>query len=360
MIPELLEYLQNSFFYGLSYYSGLKLILVVVIGLFVSYFIEKRVKKLSETTKQTWILNEETAGLISTFVLAVFVVLALNVIESFVTYQLFGFDLKILTYSLLIIYFTYRISNRSKRYLLLKGSQEGKFAEYRLKATVFHYSAMIIAFGIVFQMLGLTDRLGTLLVAGGITGIILGFASQTVVANFISGIFLYFDKPLKIGDSVQIGTNSGIVNDIKMMSTRIRTWDGVLVRIPNEKVFNSEIVNNKKYPARRVDIVVGIAYKEDAQRAMDIISKILEDMTYVLVEPEFQIFVNDLGNSSVDISVKAWTPSEKWYDVKMELVKNIKKEFDREKVEIPFPQRTVWFPQDLKIKIEKETGEKIE
>ncbi|WP_459202153.1 mechanosensitive ion channel family protein [Methanococcus sp. CF] len=358
MITELLEFLQNNFFYGLSYYSGVKLIFVVAIGLLFSYFIEKWVKDLSETTKHTWIINEETAGLISTFVLAIFVVLALNVIESFVTYQLFGFDLKIIIYSFLLLYFTYRISNRSKRYLLLKGSQEGKFAEYRLKATIFHYSAMIIAFGIVFQMLGLTSKLGTLLVAGGITGIILGFASQTVVANFISGIFLYFDKPLKIGDSVEIGTSSGIVNDIKMMSTRIRTWDGVLVRIPNEKVFNSEIINNKKYPARRVDIDVGIAYKEDAQRAMDIISNILEDMTYVLVDPESQIFVKDLGDSSVDISVKAWAPSEKWYDVKREIIQNIKKEFDREKIEIPFPQRTLWFPQDLKIKIEKETDEK--
>ncbi|ABO35376.1 MscS Mechanosensitive ion channel [Methanococcus maripaludis C5] len=360
MILELLEFLQNNFVYGLSYYSGLKLILMVIIGLVLSFFIEKRVKKLSETTKQAWIINDETAGLLSTFVLAIFVVLALNVIESFVTYQIFGFDLKILIYSLLLVYFTYRISNRSKRYLLLKGSQEGNFAEYRVKATIFHYSVMIIAFGIVFHMLGLTNRLGSLLVAGGITGIILGFASQTVVANFISGIFLYFDKPLKIGDSVEIGTSSGIVNDIKMMSTRIRTWDGVLVRIPNEKVFNSEIINNKKYPARRVDIEVGIAYKEDADRAIELIWNMLEDMTYVLVDPEPQIFVNNLGNSSVDISVKAWTPSEKWYDVKREIIKNIKKEFDGENIEIPFPQRTVWFPQDLKIKIDKEEDKKIE
>ncbi|MBA2862856.1 mechanosensitive ion channel family protein [Methanococcus maripaludis] len=357
MILEVLEFLQNNFFYGLSYYLGIKLILVVIVGLLLSYFIEKQVKTLSETTKHTWIINEETAGLISTFVLAIFVVIALNVIESFVTYQIFGFDLKILIYSILLLYFTYRVSNRSKRYLLLKGSQEGKFAEYRLKATLFHYSVMIIAFGIVFQMLGLTDRLGTLLVAGGITGIILGFASQTVVANFISGIFLYFDKPLKIGDSVEIGTSSGIVNDIKMMSTRIRTWDGVLVRIPNEKVFNSEIINNKKYPARRVDIEVGIAYKEDADRAIELIWNMLEDMTYVLVDPEPQIFVKGLGNSSVDISVKAWAPSEKWYDVKREIIKNIKKEFDGEKIEIPFPQRTIWFPQDLKIKIDRESNE---
>lgn len=356
MFETLLAGLEGSF-YGLSYLSIIKVVAIILAGLIFSYFVEKQLKILSETTKHTWIINEDTASLISIFVLIVFSIIALNFLGAIFTYTIFGFDLKTLIYSLLILYFSFRISDRSKRYLLMKGAQEGKFAEYRIKATIFHYSVMIIAFGITFQMLGLTDRLGTLLVAGGITGIILGFASQTVVANFISGIFLYFDKPLKIGDSVEIGTSAGIVNDIKMMSTRIRTWDGVLVRIPNEKVFNSEIINNKKYPARRVDIVVGIAYKEDADKAIETIWYVLDGMNYVLVDPEPVIYVSNLGDSSVDISVKAWTPSEKWFDAKKDMIRNIKKAFDREGIEIPFPQRTVWFPKELKVKIDKENDQ---
>ncbi|ABR55581.1 MscS Mechanosensitive ion channel [Methanococcus vannielii SB] len=354
---ELFFSLDGSF-YGLPHMSIIKLVSIIALGLLLSHFIEKQLKVLSENTKHPWILNEDTAGLVSIFILAIFVIFALNVLEGLFSYEVFGFDLKSLIYSFLIIYFSYRISNRSKRYLLVKGAQEGKFVEYRLKASLFNYLVMIIAFGISFQILGLTDRLGTLLVAGGITGIILGFASQTVVSNFISGIFLYFDKPLKIGDSVEIGNKSGMVNDIKMMSTRIRTWDGVLVRIPNEKVFNSEIINNKKYPARRAEVTIGIAYKEDIDRAVEIIVKVLREMTYVLVEPEPVVFANNLGDSSVDITVRAWAPTEKWLDIRKEMIRNIKKALDNEKIEIPFPQRTIWFPNDLNIKLNDEKKDK--
>ena len=180
----------------------------------------------------------------------------------------------------------------------------------------------------------------------------MGFASLTVVANFVSGIFMYFDKPLKIGDPVEVGGYSGIVHDIRILSTRIRTWDGLLVRIPNEKLFNSDIKNLQKYPARRVDIIVTIAYKEDIQKAINLIKEMLDEMPYVLAEPEPAVFVDNLGDNGVHIAVRAWAPSEKWFNVRTQILQRIKDTLEREGIEIPFPQRVNWFAEELRVRIE--------
>ncbi|WP_297549499.1 mechanosensitive ion channel family protein, partial [Thermococcus sp.] len=192
----------------------------------------------------------------------------------------------------------------------------------------------------------------------GITGIVLGFSSRTVVSNFVSGIFMYFDKPLKIGDAVQVGNVQGVVEDIRIFSTRIRTWDGTLVRIPNEALFNSNIVNLKRYPVRRVDVQVGIAYAEDAQRAIEAIEKTLDEIPLVLAEPEPKVYVENLGDSAVILRVWAWVPSEKWFDVRTEIVRKIKETLDREGIEIPFPQRVNWFANELTIRIDDDSSNK--
>jgi small-conductance mechanosensitive channel len=170
---------------------------------------------------------------------------------------------------------------------------------------------------------------------------------------------MYFDKPLKIGDAVRIGDFEGIVTDIRILSTRIRQWDGTLVRIPNEKLFNTEIINLQKYPARRAEIVVGIAYKEDAQKAIDTILRVLDEEPAVLAEPEPRVYVSELADSSVNITVWAWVPSSLWVGQnllrsKYHLLQKIKEALDKEGIEIPFPQRVNWFAEPLRIKIEGE------
>jgi small-conductance mechanosensitive channel len=237
-------------------------------------------------------------------------------------------------------------------------SSKQRLPEVQLKAKIFYYTIVTIAFFIALNIAGLSGRLSTIIAAAGITGIILGFSAQTVVANFISGIFMYFDKPLKIGDAVRIGDFEGIVHDIRILSTRIRQWDGTLVRIPNEKLFNSEITNLQKYPARRAEITVGIAYKEDAQKAIDTIMKVLEEEPIVLAEPEPRVYVRELGDSSVNITIWAWVPSELWLGQnllrsKYHLLQRIKEALDREGIEIPFPQRVNWFAEELRVRIEE-------
>jgi len=202
-----------------------------------------------------------------------------------------------------------------------------------------YYVIIFIGFMVALPYIGLS--LSGLLVAGGILGIVIGFASQTVVSNLISGIFLLIEKPMKVGDGVNIGDVSGVVEDIRILSTTVRTYDGVYVRLPNDKVFSSNIQNYVAHEARRFGYTVGISYKDDAEKAIEIIKKLLDEHPLVLKEPSPTIFVEELGDSSVNLTIKVWAPSSHWYGVYTEMLWKIKVALEKEGIEIPFPQRVV-------------------
>nr|WP_206203864.1 mechanosensitive ion channel domain-containing protein [Thermococcus sp. 21S9] len=327
----------------------LKALLTVVILAFLGEVTKKGIIRASKETDLTWILNEDTAELIfRLFVLGGIIgaLYALGVMK----YTLGPTTIGNLAFAVGFFYISYLIAKKSKDYLL----QTKRGPEDIIKAKLFYYLFVTVTFFLALSFAGVMGELGALLAAAGITGIVLGFSSRTVVANFISGIFMYFDKPLQIGDAVQVGDVQGVVEDIRILSTRIRTWDGTLVRIPNEMLFNSNIVNLQRYPVRRVDVSVGIAYAEDAGRAIEAILKTLDEMPLVLAEPEPKVYVENLGDSSVVLRVWAWAPSERWFDVRTEVVRRIKEALDREGIEIPFPQRVNWFANELKVKLEDE------
>lgn len=205
---------------------------------------------------------------------------------------------------------------------------------------IVYYGIILIGFIVALPKIGVS--LSGLLVAGGILGIVIGFASQTVVSNLISGIFLMIEKPIKVGDGVNINDVSGIVEDIRVLSTTIRTYDGIYVRIPNEKVFSSNIQNYVAHGARRFGYKIGIRYKDDAEKAISIIKDLLGENPFVLKEPSPTIFVEELGESSVNLNIKIWAPSSVWYSVYTEMLWKIKVTLEKEGIEIPFPQRVIW------------------
>ncbi|HIE32398.1 MAG TPA: mechanosensitive ion channel family protein, partial [Methanosarcinales archaeon] len=202
----------------------------------------------------------------------------------------------------------------------------------------------IIAVLSVLPSLGLQPS--GLLVAGGIAGIVIGFASQSIVSNLISGLFLMAERPIKIGDNVIIDGISGIVEDIHTVSTIIRTYDGLYVRIPNEKVFTNNIINYVANVARRFEYVVGIRYSDDADQAIWIIKDLIKEQPFALKRPSSQVFVDNLGDNSVNILVRIWAPTTDWYDLKMKLLWMIKKTLEENGIEIAFPQRVVWFADE--------------
>jgi small-conductance mechanosensitive channel len=190
----------------------------------------------------------------------------------------------------------------------------------------------------------------SIIVAGGIVAVVLGFASQSIVGNLISGIFLVIERPTKLGDVVNIDGTIGMVEDIRIISTTIKTFDGFFVRIPNMTVFNSKITNYFVNKARRFEYIVGIRYRDDANKAVDVIRRTIDLHPFALKYPEPIIFVETLGNSSVDVTIKIWAPVTEWYDVRKDLLWKIKVNLEKEGIFVPFPQREVWFNNELSTK----------
>ena len=147
---------------------------------------------------------------------------------------------------------------------------------------LYYFSLIIVSISIL-PLIGV-DPSG-LLLAGRITGIVLGFASQNIVGNLISGVFLRIEKPIKIGDQVEINKLLGYIADIRIISTLIRTYDGVLVRIPNQQVFTTNITNSVIYPVRRFDFTIGIRYSDDADAAIWLIKDLIDKEPLALDKP---------------------------------------------------------------------------
>ncbi len=219
------------------------------------------------------------------------------------------------------------------------------------------YPLVLIILVSVLRELGFS--LAPLLGAAGILGIALGFASQTSVSNIISGFFLLAEEPFQVGDLIEVGDVSGVVLTIDMLSVKIRTFENKMVRIPNETLVKSQFTNVTRFPIRRVDIPVGVAYKEDIGRVRAVLLEIAEANPHVLMEPEPLVIFVGYGTSSVDFKFAVWTRRDAFLDVKNEISDEVKRRFDEEGIEIPFPHVSLYtgsVTEPLPIRIAKEDG----
>lgn len=181
-----------------------------------------------------------------------------------------------------------------------------------------------------------------LLGAAGVLGLAIGFASQTSVSNVISGIFLIAEKSFEVGEIITVGSTTGTVLSIDTLSVKLRTFDNRFVRIPNETMIKSELINISRFPIRRADIMVGVAYKEDIERVKGLLSDIALKNPNVLNDPAPLFIFQAFGASSIDIQFSVWALKDNWLDVKNEMYQAIKERFDAESVEIPFPHISIY------------------
>jgi small-conductance mechanosensitive channel len=214
-----------------------------------------------------------------------------------------------------------------------------------IQKAIFWGGGLIILFTVLDQV-GI--KLTALLSALGIAGVAIGFASQTSFSNIISGIFLITERTFEIGDIVQIDSHLGRVVSIDLLSIKLKTFDNKLIRVPNEEMIKSPMINLTKYPIRRLDIEVGVAYKEDIGRVKNILFDIAKNDEYVLDEPEPIYRFKDFGNSSLDLVLGAWINSEDYFEAKNSFMEKIKERFDQEDIEIPFPHVTLYTGEETK------------
>lgn len=225
-----------------------------------------------------------------------------------------------------------------------------KILENKLEKQELILIERIVKYGIIgIVIISILPLLGFnisgLLVTGGILSIVLGFSSQKIISNLLSGILLILEKPIKIGDEVEIEGITGFVEDISIISTLIKTYEGTFVRIPNEKVFNSNITNFNKNSIRRIEYKIGISYKENIDRTITIIESLLQKNTFVLKEPKPEVFVSSLGGNSIEITIRFWSPTKTWYEMRKKMLLEIKRELESKGIEIPYPQKIVYLEE---------------
>lgn len=177
-------------------------------------------------------------------------------------------------------------------------------------------------------------------VFGGLS-FILGFALQDTLGNLASGLMIMILKPFDTGDYIEVGGSSGFVDEISIVSTQIRTFDKQIIVVPNSKIWGDVITNVSASPERRVDLVFGIGYTDKAQHAIDVLKDLIAAHPMCLKNPEPEVFVGELGDSSVNIFCRPWSKSDDYWTVYWDLTGHAKERFDSEGISIPFPQRDV-------------------
>jgi small-conductance mechanosensitive channel len=184
-------------------------------------------------------------------------------------------------------------------------------------------------------------NLSVLLGAAGVLSVAIGFASQTSASNLVSGLFLIAEKPFALGDVIQIGGTSGEVLAIDLLSVKLRTFDNRFVRIPNENVIKTEVATLTKFPIRRADLQIGVAYREDLERVRDVLMGVADRNLLCLDEPKPLFIFQGFGDSSLDMQFSVWAARENFLEMTNSVQLEIKRTFDEVGIEIPFPHRTL-------------------
>jgi small conductance mechanosensitive channel len=175
----------------------------------------------------------------------------------------------------------------------------------------------------------------------GAAGLAVGLALQGSLANFAAGVLMVIFKPFKVEDLIEAGGTMGVVEEIGIFNTEIRTPDNKKVIVPNAKVTGDNIVNYTVKGVRRVDMVAGVSYSDDLDKVRKVLGEILASDDRILKDPEPTIGVLELADSSVNFVVRPWVKVEDYWDVWFDTHEKIKKEFDAAGIAIPFPQRDV-------------------
>ncbi|MCP1726799.1 small-conductance mechanosensitive channel [Natronospira proteinivora] len=202
------------------------------------------------------------------------------------------------------------------------------------------YGIIILAATSALHQLGFS--LTVILGAAGILSVAIGFASQTSASNLISGLFLIGEKPFKIGDFIRVGETVGEVLAIDLLSVKLRTFDNLYVRVPNETLIKSEIINLTHFPIRRFELKVGVAYKENLKKVREVLLNVADEYPLCLTEPKPNVLFLGFGDSSLDLQFNVWSTRENFLELRNNIPEMVKNAFDEADIEIPFPHRSLY------------------
>ena len=209
----------------------------------------------------------------------------------------------------------------------------------RFFVSAVRYLVLVVTVLAVLSQFGV--QMASLLVVLSTAGLAIGLALQGTLSNVAAGVMLLVFRPFKFGDFVEVAGHAGTVQSITLFVTEMSTSDNVEIVVPNAQVWGTSVVNFSHHATRRVEILVGIGYEDDIDKAMATITGVIEGDGRSHFDPAPLVGVTDLGDNSVNLTVRIWCNAADYWDMKLDLTKAIKEALDAAGVNIPYPQRTV-------------------
>lgn len=210
-------------------------------------------------------------------------------------------------------------------------------------AKLVYYFVLLIVVIAVLGVFGV--QTASLVAVLGAAGLAVGLALQGTLSNFAAGIMLLIFRPFKVGDVVDVGGTTGSVVEIGVFATTLRSPDNIMIVVPNSQVYGQTIKNFNGYETRRIDMVVGISYDDDIPKALAAVRSIVSADDRVLADPEPQIAVSNLGDSSVDLVVRPWCQAADYWGLRFDLTHRLKEGLEAAGCSIPYPQRDIHLHQ---------------
>lgn len=253
-----------------------------------------------------------------------------------------GVDLLRTVLSVLLLSLAYTATRLTKRAIHQLGDRRGALTDHQMEISHHVAQVSIYVFGllVVLGMWGV-DVSG-LLVGAGFAGIVLGLAARQTLGAVLAGFVVLFSRPFELGDWVVIGDQEGIVTDITIVNTRLRTFDDEVVMIPNDIVTSEEVLNRSRNGRLRINVDVGVDYETDLQRAMDLAEEAMESVDLVADGPKPHVVGKEFGDSAVVLRLRfhIQNPSSRtMWEARTEVITAVKELFEDAGVTIPFPQR---------------------
>ncbi len=233
-----------------------------------------------------------------------------------------------------------RVQNTIKK-LLRKRGVDHVLVDFL--GTIVFALILIVAVVAAFDQLGIPATSFVAII--GAAGLAVGLALKDSLSNFASGVMLVLFRPFTKGDFIEAGGVTGTVQEIHLVSTIMTTPDNKLITVPNALMYNSTITNFSAKDTRRVDMVIGVGYDDDLKVAADVLKKVCDNNPLILKDPATKIFINNLGDSSVDFVVRPWVNAADYWTVLAEVLETAKLELEAAGCNIPYPQTDVHLHQ---------------
>ncbi len=209
----------------------------------------------------------------------------------------------------------------------------------RFLENIVYYALMIIVLLTALGKLGVETT--SFLAILGAAGLAIGLALKDSLGNFASGVMIILFKPFKVGDTVTAGGVTGTVKEVGIFSSIFVTADNQKIIVPNGSITTGSITNVNAYETRRIDLIIGIGYKDDIKKAKEVLTNVATSNEKVLVDKGISVVVSELAESSVNFTINVWVKTSDYSEVRFYLLENIKLSFDNEGISIPYPQQDV-------------------